>query len=301
MVMAGCPAEDDGNATGTGNPNPTTAGSSSGTNPTSGPADGTTTGSSPTTAADTTGGDESPDETGSFVMPNDAGTAITCDVWAQDCDEGEKCAHYTAGASGGNGNKCVPIAADPGQNGDICDGSQIAQGIDDCALGHYCSFLDDNGQGICIPMCTGSSNAPECPAGMSCAIDNEGTLISCTQECDPVLQDCAAEIAICMPATGSPTFNCATGWGSDGITEGEPCYYSNSCAEGLFCNYDPASLPNCEGDTGCCSPYCDLGMNGPDGSNPDCDPLGAGVQCVAWNLDNPPPGLEHVGGCMIPQ
>lgn len=300
-MAVGCDSGDSG-ASGTGNPTPTTAGGTTDPGATSG-GDSKTSGSMVTTGADdTTGGDESPGETGSFVMPNDAGMVTTCDVWAQDCDDGEKCVHFSQGAADGNGNKCVPIAANAGQTGDPCDGTQIAAGIDDCDFGHYCSFLDDDGQGICIPMCGGSANAPECPSGMTCAIDNDGTLISCTEDCDPVLQDCAAEIAICMPATGTDKFNCATGWSTDAIQEGEPCYYSNSCAEGLYCNYDPASVPNCEGDTGCCAPYCDLTANNPDdNTNPTCDSLGAGVQCVPWNPDTPPPGLEHVGICLIPE
>ena len=295
-VAVGCGADDAGAANGNDSglpPGSTPETSTSG----DGASDGT-----PTPDAQDSG-DETADsmDDGGFVPDPDTPQAIQCDVWEQDCPEGEKCAHYSIGAPGGNGNRCVPVVDNPGQEGDLCDGTQIGEGIDDCDLGHYCSFINDEGQGVCIAMCSGNEAAPLCPDGTTCAIDNEGTLISCTQDCDPVLQDCAAEIAICMPATGFDGFNCATGWGDGAFAQGDACEYSNSCAPGLFCNYNPASLNDCQGGTGCCSPYCDMTLNAPDGTNPACADMGPGVLCNSWYAGDPPPSLEHVGGCWIPE
>lgn len=235
-------------------------------------------------------GDGDGDDGGAFVEDPDGGGLSACDPWEQDCPDGEKCMTWDSDASGsGDANKCTPIAENPKSIGDECDGSQIMLGVDDCEAGSYCSFLNDQDVGICIPMCTGSPDSPQCPPDHTCSIDNDGTLISCTPNCDPVLQDCAAEIAICMEASGQQGFVCASGWGEDGIAEGEECYYINSCREGLFCA-SAESVPPCPG-TACCTPYCSM-----------TDPVactGQDYECVAY-FETPVPGYEDTGVCVVP-
>ena len=224
---------------------------------------------------DTTG------ETG-FIISVDIPAENACDPWAQDCPEGEKCAAWAMGDTW-DSNKCVPLKGD-GVTGDDCVYDGAALGTDDCDVGYMCYYTTD-GVGSCIPLCTGSADDPMCPDNFNCSISNDGSLLLCVYNCNPLLQDCVIEGTGCY-FDGS-LFNCDP----DGdIPEGDPCGYINDCSPGLIC-LDAVDFPDCAG-AACCSAYCDL-------NDPVCSL--AGTECVAfWDMGQAPPGQENLGVCVLP-
>ncbi|MFV8751950.1 ribulose phosphate epimerase [Nannocystaceae bacterium ST9] len=228
-----------------------------------------------TTASDTTDG--------GFVPTTDVPAANSCDIWLQDCPEGEKCAAYAMGDTW-DSTKCVPVMGD-GVEGDQCTYDGALAGTDTCAVGHMCYYTNMDGVGTCIPLCTGDPENGMCPVGFNCSISNDGSLILCVYDCNPLLQDCAPEGTGCF--WDGELFNCDP---AGDIPEGEPCGYINDCAPGEVC-LDATSFPSCAG-AACCSAYCDL-------TDPVC--LLAGTECVAFfDEGTAPPGLETVGVCAIP-
>ncbi len=111
--------------TSSGQPSTGPGATSSGTGPQPGTTTGST-GSESTTVEDTCG----------FICPGTTGGESTdklCDLFQQNCPEGEKCASYAEG--GGivwNATKCVPVTGDAGP-GEPCTavGGGIS-GFDDC-------------------------------------------------------------------------------------------------------------------------------------------------------------------------
>jgi hypothetical protein len=253
----------------------------------------TTTTTSATTAAETTGTSA---DTCNFLdcgTTGDGGPPM-CDIWAQDCPEGEKCMPYAKDGGGSwNATRCSPLAENPGLAGDPCtvDGSAVS-GIDDCGLGLLCWFVDnETGEGTCLSMCEGSEASPSCPAMQLCDISNEGVLILCLDTCDPVLVDCAPGL-ICFPSSMG-LFICDFDASGEEGAYGEPCEFINVCDPGLYCA-NPESVPGCNAG-GCCSEFCDI-----NGEN-TCSGQDMGQVCVPWYEDGmAPPGLEHVGGCSLP-
>jgi hypothetical protein len=257
---------------------------------------GTTGASQTSTAADTTAAED--DGTGvNFVNDPDVGLgANECDVWGQDCPDGEKCAPWANdGGTSWNSTRCVPVMPDAKQPGDPCttDGSDVS-GNDDCAMGSLCFAVNpETNSGICVPFCEGSAQDPVCAdADQQCNISNEGVLILCLDTCDPILQDChqGDQPQGCYPV--NQDFLCWPDFSFDVGSVGDPCAYFNVCDVGLYCA-DPAVLPDCLGATGCCTEYCDL--------SDDAAACSAGVECVPWwDKGMAPPGFEHVGGCIVP-
>jgi hypothetical protein len=220
--------------------------------------------------------------TAGFVSGDVAGQN-SCDPWAQDCPEGEKCAAWNSGSGTWDANKCVPLNGD-GKEGDACtyDGAQL--GTDTCDVGYMCYYTIE-GQGSCIPLCTGSADNGMCPSGYNCSLSNSGSLLLCVYSCDPILQDCA------IPETGcfwdGTQFNCDP---AGDLLTGDSCAYINDCSLGHLC-VGSESLPSCNGSA-CCASFCDL-------SNPSCSVTD--TECVAFFEEGTaPPGLENTGFCVLP-
>jgi hypothetical protein len=260
----------------------------------------------PQTTTDPDDGDES-DEDGSGTEEDTGCNFICdpppdvheCDPWSQDCPDGEKCMPWANdGGAAWNSLRCTPVSDALKQDGDACqvEGSGVS-GIDDCDIGLMCWDVDENGEGTCVSMCTGSAEAPLCddPAD-TCVIANDGVLNLCLLTCDPLLQDCG-EGSACYGAGDS--FACAPdASGPDAGTYGTPCEYTNACDPGLFCAAAEA-VPDCADSVGCCSEFCDL-----DAANPDeiCGGSAGGQQCEPWFVEGAaPPGFESLGACVIPQ
>lgn len=235
--------------------------------------------SSPDTGNDSLDTVDDTNDTCLFLCAPDGGDVLVeCDVWLQDCPFGEKCVPW--GADGGehwNGARCSPVDDSPGAPGDVCqvEGSGFS-GLDTCALGSFCVGVDpDTNLGTCAPQCQGSSDAPVCPEGSACFVNDFGVFTVCLQTCDPLQQDCPAAFD-CVPAESSQTFVChptrsVTGGYGDGCTE------SIDCAEGSFC-VDGSEVPDCV-DTACCTTFCDA--DAPMGDQ-QCAGFDLGQACKPW-------------------
>lgn len=240
-------------------------------------------------SADETGdGTMTTDESGTdgvFVPTSDLGMANTCDPWAQDCPDGEKCAAWSSSGDTWDANKCVPLEGE-GITGDECTYNGAATGTDTCDVGFMCYYTNEEGIGSCIPLCSGSPDDPFCPDNFNCSISNDGSLLLCVYSCNPLLQDCEQDGTGCY--WDGALFNCDPIAG--GIPEGEPCGYINDCDAGNIC-LDAEAVPDCA-SSACCAGYCDL-------DDPQCQLPGS--ECIAFfDEGTAPPGFENVGICAIP-
>lgn len=236
-----------------------------------------------TTKADSGDGDGDPTTTQGFVPDDDLTGANTCDPWAQDCPEDEKCAAW-AMSDTWDSNKCVPILG-TGQTGDECTYNGAAQGTDSCDVGYMCYYTNAEGIGTCVPLCTGSPDNPMCTDNFNCSVSNDGSLLLCLYSCDPLLQDCDQEGSGCF--WDGSQFNCDP---AGDLLEGDPCGYINDCSPGHVC-LDAESLPSCAGSA-CCAGFCELDA-------PQCQITGA--ECIAFFEEGTaPPGLENTGVCALP-
>lgn len=286
VLATACAGKDDGQAT-SGNEtggaedtgttgetfNPSTMGQSNtsvGTND----GGGTTSGGSMDTG--------SADEAG-FIMPPDGGVEGQCDPAMQDCPEGEKCTSYvsTPGGETVDATKCVPIIGNA-VAGDECE---RMEDNDTCDAGFFCmtDVSGHTGPGVCLEYCTPGQ---PCEYGGECFAFNDGALPVCEVLCDPLLQDCSAGQG-CYAAFDN--FVCANPAGDAGV-DGDTCATIQGCEPGLLCK---SGTQGCNADSGCCTPVCD--MNGGAQECPEQQ-----EECLPA-LDNPPPGLQDVGYCAIPQ
>ncbi len=250
-----------------------------------------------------TDGEEEPDDTDgcSFLCPKDDDNnpvAAECDLWTQDCDDGEKCMPWANNGGGSwNASKCTPVNSEPGQPGDPCtvEGSGVS-GVDTCIAGAMCWDVDEENNGTCVALCGGSPAAGVCDdPTTSCIIANDGFLPLCLEVCDPLLQDCADGSA-CYP--GDDGFVCVPdASGPDQGAFGDPCEFTNACDPGLLCA-GAAAVPGCE-SARCCTDFCDL-------SDPEpavgCGGLAGGQECIGLFAEGQaPPGFEDAGFCAIPE
>jgi hypothetical protein len=278
---------------------------STGTVATTTPPPSTTTSTSTSTTTSTstsTGEDTTLDDTTGvlFLIEPDGGVCVVsgdghwhcseCDLFAQDCPDGEKCMPWANdGGNAWNATRCSPIAESPGQPGDGCtvEGSGTS-GLDDCDLSVMCWNVDpETNVGTCVAMCTGDEANPSCPGETSCVIANDGALLLCLPPCDPLAAACPTEQTctavdddpVCIPSTGVDVWPCGPA----------------VCAPDQTC-LDAELLAACM-DFGCCAPWCDLTAAEPD------VPCAAepAHSCQAYYAPGEAPaGLEHVGVCRLP-
>jgi pyruvate/2-oxoglutarate dehydrogenase complex dihydrolipoamide acyltransferase (E2) component len=142
-----------------------------------------------------------------FVIKPDGGpdSIIECDVFAQDCDPGQKCVPWAEGGGGAwNATKCVDITGD-GAPGDPCTAPEGGvAGIDDCALGsHVLGRRRREPRHLRRPVHR-PLDAPVCPPQIPVCSPAKGSSTSAFPDCDPLLQDCPGD-DLCIPtATISP-------------------------------------------------------------------------------------------------
>ncbi len=260
------------------------------------------------TDATTTGAMDTGDSTGEMTMggitmgfiqdPDGAGQNNECDIWAQDCPDGEKCMPWASDGGGSwNATRCSPVDPAAASPGDTCtvEGTGVS-GIDNCELGSMCWDVDgETNMGTCVPFCMGTEAAPVCsdPA-TTCTIANEGVIILCLPNCDPLLQDCD-EGQACYPV--GDAFVCGPDASLEAGVYADPCAFINDCDPGLFCA-NPALVPDCAGSSGCCSTFCDTTD---PGASAACPGASGGQECIAWfDAGQAMPGLENLGFCGIP-
>ncbi len=233
------------------------------------------------------GGDEGSDggDEGGFINDPDGGIVGQCDPAAQDCPRGQKCTSYVAtpGGTTVDATQCVEIIGDD-QWGESCE---RMEGNDTCGAGLFCmtEISGGTGEGRCLEYCV--VNQP-CEFGGECFAFNDGALPVCEVTCDPLAPDCPGGQG-CYAAFNN--FVCAIPGPANGMgADGDPCNTIQSCNPGLVCRGGTAG---CAAEAACCTPFCDLSEG-----NAGCTE--GGESCIQA-LDEPPPGLEDVGYCGIPE
>lgn len=211
-----------------------------------------------------------------------------CDPWVQDCPEGTKCAPYNSDNMGiWDENHCVPLASDPKLPGDSCTMEDNKfSGQDNCAVGSMCFDVDANTlKGVCVEMCTGSPNSPEC-SDIADVCTIFPPLILCLPGCHPLMPGCA-DGEVCVPLQSD--FICVY-TPFPPMEPGAECTDHVQCGPGNFCT-DATHVPGCA--TGkCCTEFCDL-------KAPACSL--AMQTCVPYfKAGEAPAGKENIGLCGAP-
>lgn len=204
------------------------------------------------------------------------------------CPDGFKCT-----IDGGiSQTQCAPIMPNPKGLGEPCTVTGDAQsGIDDCGLAMLCWNVDDQGHGTCIGLCNEDNGEFTCqdPAATCTGLTCQSCAVSlCLAACNPLLHQCA-EGEVCIPDNN--TFLCVPDASGTGGQVHGACEFVNACDDGLACVDAVKAASECDDQVqGCCEPYCDL-------DQPDCPAMGQ--TCTPWFTDDPPPGLEKLGVCLL--
>lgn len=230
--------------------------------------------------------DDMGDDTGMvFIAEPDGGVTGQCDPATQDCPKGEKCTSFvsTPGGETVDATKCMP------ETGEAVAGESCTREADndDCAAGFFCmtDVSGHTGMGFCLEYC--DTDVGVCEYGGDCFGFNDGALPVCQVTCDPIVQDCSPGLG-CFAAFDN--FVCAQpGYPEGGGGDGDPCATIQGCQPGLVCS---AVTEDCQA-TSCCSPICDLNEGNAECTNP--------AEMCIQALDNPPPSLQNVGVCGVPQ
>ncbi len=222
----------------------------------------------------------------------------SCDVWSQDCPDGEKCAaHASDGGGVLNSFQCVPVVREPKGLGDKCtvfDGMGF-DGADDCGAGMLC-WNPLGGEGYCLGYCEGSLDEPKCSSpGTKCS-KNSADIPVCLHTCNPLSVGECGEGETCIVWSfyvegSSKDLGCLPTSGLAGDV-GDACINSYQCSYGLHC-IEAKSVPFCDKGS-CCTPFCSI-------TDPNsCPAQEMGVMCHTLFLDaEPPPGVEDVGLCAV--
>lgn len=225
------------------------------------------------------------------------GEPVPCDLSLQDCPEGQKCSVYAMSVDDllQGMFKCVPVVPNPQPPHAPCDVfSDPADGTDDCALGSICLFPDAEGIGECFAFCN-DSQEPICstPGDVCVGPFCQSCMWTyCDVHCDILDPNTCAAGEVCAPTSEGP-WQCFFDSSGDAGAPGDPCTALNACDPGNIC-LEPAAVPGCTSDSGCCAPACDVNAQGPC---PD-----DGSQCVPWYDEGlaPTPELAEVGVCRLP-
>ncbi len=211
--------------------------------------------------------------------------AVLCNPFAQDCQDGQKCMPYANdGGTAWNATKCVDTTG-YGIAGDRCTVfSGSVGGEDDCAEGFMCWDVDQEMNGTCIELCSGSADAPECGDYTTCFVGNEGVLPICLPTCNP-LAGCG-EGEVCISHSGS-NFYCALDASGEEGQVFDPCEFTNACDDGLGCFLSELAVECDPNSLGCCLPYCDT-------TDANTCP-GTDQTCVPYFLFSAPPVFESWG------
>jgi hypothetical protein len=211
----------------------------------------------------------------------DLGFPVGCDVLAQDCPVGEKCAPRPFDPL------CGPLDPCPLAVGEACT---TVNDRDPCVQGAVCGDRLVDELAVCIALC--DPGAPACAAGERCVElppdFGVGGFGWCLRGCDPRLEDCGAgeECTAVFADFPVPWISCLPDKGE--VTAGEFCDPPSLCGDGLACVAE--GLAPCAIEAlPCCTPFCDL----------DAPACPDGLTCAPWS-DPPQPGLESLGVCLSP-
>ncbi|MBK8239144.1 MAG: hypothetical protein IPK74_26775 [Deltaproteobacteria bacterium] len=250
-------------------------------------------GSSTTANADGSGSGEASDDGSGYLLVPDHGpsacvTLSLCDLWAQDCNVGEKCVPWVADGSGDPESSCLStrcstVAPDPVAPGGTCtvqDGPW--SGFDDCEVGSYCWGVDPvTLEGTCAAVCGGNEANPLCGDGEVCFQGFSGIVVACTPTCDPLAPTCDAGSA-CVMTDGAPPA-CLPAEFAAPAEQGAPCDHRLGCTGGFVCMAADA-VAGCADPASCCTAVCDVDAPTCAAQTPVCTPLvgvrGAGACTV---------------------
>ncbi len=285
-----------------------TTGSTGGSETANDDGTGNTTNSSSTTQTSDGDTQTSDGDTGSTAGMADGGLIgdpdipgdLTCDVWAQDCVEDQKCQPVDTNLDGfTDADYCVPLDANPREVGESCAWAEGGR-VDNCRKGAECMTVGnttgDAIEGTCVALCTGSPSDPICENNQNCTIWNRGAEPWCTEPCDLLVQDCQATGWMCAFASLAAGGGCVPDKSGPDGARGDPCAYEpGPCDPGLTC-ITAGLVAGCStNNTGCCTTYCDI--NAPN----TCDGADSGEECIAAEeFVGLTPGLEHLGICVLP-
>ena len=227
-----------------------------------------------------------------FICPDETGGDVeSCDIFAQDCPQGQKCnAWAQGGGSSWDATKCVPVEPNAAEVGAPCTmmgGS--ASGLDSCVKGAICLAEEDKDVGSCVELCGCSSENPVCTtADTRCLVANGGVLPLCLSSCDPLVPGACGASELCLPIEEG--FICIFGASGGAGEIGDNCEFANSCKPGLVCIPNMDNFPGCDA-SGCCTPFCEVaGSSCPQG-----------LECGAWYEEGAAPKcLDDVGVCVAP-
>lgn len=234
--------------------------------------------STSTTTSTTSDDDDSSSGGGTFITRPDWGTACTtfsvCDIWAQDCPEGEKCVPWSADGDGDLDDcffpRCSALDPDPLPTGSTCSmpGGPWS-GEDACEIGAFCWDVDPaTNEGTCVANCMGSEANPTCADDLRCFQGFDGWITACVPGCAP-LQPACAEGETCVTTQFDPAV-CLPASLPLPAAQGEPC--DEGCGSGFACM--PVDLVAGCADVGsCCTAVCDPKAPVCDVDVPVCVPL----------------------------
>ena len=291
VALGGCGSTDEGSVD-SGSEGVEADGSSS----TTAPATVTITTASTAPATSTT--EDGADAT-TFVETEDNTQGAACNIYAQDCPSGEKCAPWSDQADLiPDEIRCCPIQGEnPREPGDTCTvEGYLGSCVDDCQTGTFCLDIDGDGEGVCQSLCSGSATNPECGLDETCFVYFAGTPM-CFPTCDPLAQNCP-DTQGCYPdeqEAGGTGFICLPTIGSTGDYN-EFCFLLSACLPGFIC-VTADFLPECNSPLGCCTPLCDTG------EEDTCSQFNEELQCISWYFDGQTPpsaSLADVGACAQP-
>jgi hypothetical protein len=257
--------------------------------------------SSTTSPSDTTLVDETTDTSGGggLLTQPDVGALPQCELYADDCADGNKCSPYASdGGPSPDATRCIPIADDPAGVDQPCTVQDwSASGLDDCERGLYCVLYDDEQLlGRCVALCQEDPDAPD----LVCADDTARCVGGpdiiprlCSTGCDPFGGTCPGEQQ-CYRI--GDHFTCLDDASGPGGAYGDPCLFTNQCDLGMLCA-DPPEFFECQSTDGCCTPFCDTrepdaSANCPGAPEHLCEPL--------FEPGEGPPLYEWVGACVVP-
>lgn len=110
---------------------------------------------------------------------------VQCDVWIQDCPDGEKCVPYAEDNGDAiNATRCSEILSSESRWDNVGDPCTMVDsplsGIDTCGVGMMCFHGNSTAmEGTCLAFCTGSPEEPECDPGLECWTSNFGLVNLC--------------------------------------------------------------------------------------------------------------------------
>jgi hypothetical protein len=229
-------------------------------------------------ASEATCGDacnEASSSTDSTGQP-DMGRQNSCNPHIQDCPQGQKCSpHASEPGLFWNSASCFPVMENPAQIGEPCVVQGfVTSGVDNCDVGAICWEGDHDGQGEfkCASLCEGAIDDFVCPPGSFCSSFSEALAVCETPVCDPLVQDCPETSDVCVPNIYLTDDWCLPDESGGTGQINDPCTVPNGCDKGLTCVGSDASIDCDPNATGCCQPFCEIGV----------DLCGPGQECLLY-------------------